>query len=163
VTPDIAFRISEPAPGVLLIEELPYLMAGWCAIAAGVTGAAIAVITQWRESGRLKMLMLLGGAAACGLLGLVVIGLSYEYSFDRAQSAIDIHSSWFGNAVSQQHLVYKAPPRAEVVTTRNTTHQLVLRFQDGSVRKLGLSTSRAGHDEVAAGINRFLSGGSFVQ
>ncbi len=163
MTPDIAFRVSQPAPGVLLIEELPYLLAGWCAIAAAVIGAAIAVITQWRAAGRTTMIMLLGGAAVCGLLGFVLIGLSYQYRFERAQSAIHIHSSWFGNPVNQQHLGYKAPPRAEVVTTKKTTQQLVLRFEDGSTRKLGLSTDRAGHDEVAAAINRFLSGGSFVQ
>ena len=77
--------------------------------------------------------------------------------------AVEISMTWFGIKISKEQLTYTSPPVADIVTTKRTTHQLVLRFNDGRVKTLGLSTDQEGHQETADMINRFLQTGSVIQ
>jgi len=164
VSPYAAYRIAASAPDLLVLQELPYAIAGWCALASGVFMAAVSVMMHWRAgSPRTTLIVLLIGAVVCILLGAWLVGLQYEFSFFRSRSAVEIRVSWFGRTVSNEHLAYTAPPAADVVTTKRTTHQLVLRFADGRVKTLGLSTDRPGHEDTARMINHFLQTGSVLQ
>ncbi len=163
MTPDIAFNITEPAPGVLSVEELPYLLAGWCAILSGLAGMIIAIILRWRAAYRTPLAVAICCTGICILLGVWLIGLHYETRLDRAQSAATIRRTWFGHLASERRIAWRNAPVADIVVTKNTTRQLVLRFEDGSLCRLGLSTDRDGYDQAAARINTFLRGESLLK
>lgn len=155
-----AFQIVAANPDLLIVRDLPYTMAGWAAVICGVFLAVFAYIRSWFGLPRLTVGILMAGGFVCMLLGGWLIGLQYEFSFLRRQSSIDIHMTWFGRTVSDEKLTYTTPPVADIVVTKRTTRQIVLRFSDGRIKRLGLSTDRAGYDEVVGAINSFLRGDS---
>jgi hypothetical protein len=158
-----AYQIVTVAPHLFVFRELPYTFPGWAAIVSGAFLAIFGLIRWWLGLPRLTLAVFITGAAICAVLGVWLIGLEYTFSFERSQSVIDIHMSWFGRTVTDERLHYSTPPYADIVVTKRTTNQLVLRFADGKVKTLGLSTDREGHAEIANLINTFLRGGSILQ
>jgi hypothetical protein len=164
VNPSEAYRIAASTPDLLVLQELPYAVVGWLALASGLFMAGVAAFTHWRfGSPRTTFFVLSMAGGVCALLGVWLMGLQYEFSFWRGRSAIEIRMSWFGRTVSDERLNYTVPPIADIVVTKRTTRQLVLRFQDGRTKTLGLSTDREGHEEAVQLINRFLQTGSVLQ
>jgi hypothetical protein len=158
-----AFEIVTIRPDLFAFRELPYTAAGWAAIAGGAFFVIFAMARWWFGLPRLTFAIMIAVGTVCVTLGVWLIGLEYRFSFFRGESAIDINMNWFGRPVSVERLKYSVPPVAEIVTTKRTTNQLVLRFADGRVKRLGLSTDRSGHAEMAGLINTFLQGGSILQ
>jgi hypothetical protein len=158
-----AFEIIPVNQDLLVVRDLPYVLAGWAAIAGGAFMAIFAYIRHSFGLPRLTVAILVSGGFVCMLLGAWLIGLQYQFSFLRRQSAIVIQMTWFGRTVSNEKLTYTTPPVADIVVTKKTTSQLILRFNDGKIKRLGLSTDRAGYDEVVTSINQFLGGASVLQ
>jgi hypothetical protein len=164
MNPYEAYQVVVSRPDLLMLREPPYAMAGWAAVFSGIFMAVFVVFMHWKfGSSRTSFVALLIGSGVCLLLGVWLVGLEYNFSFFRDKSAIEVSTTWFGLTISSERLTYTSPPVADIVTTKRTTHQLVLRFNDGRVKTLGLSTDQEGHQETADMINRFLQTGSVVQ
>jgi len=158
-----AFEIVAANPDLLIVRDLPYTIPGWAAMISGAFLAIFACIRWWFGLPRLTVGVLIVAGFLCILLGGWLIGLQSEFSFLRRESAIEIHKNWFGRTVSDERLTYATPPVADIVVTKRTTRQIVLRFSDGRVKTLGLSTDRAGYEQAATAINHFLRGASILQ
>jgi len=160
----LAFRIVTSTPDLLVFQDPPYVMPAIVAIFSGFFMAVTVLFLNWRSGfTRTRLVALLLGSLICLLFGIWLAGLQYEFVFSRPESRIDIRMSWFGHQVSFEKLSYTTPPVASIVTTKNTTNQLVLTFNDGRVKKLGLSTDRQGYDEVVQMVNTFFHNPSTIK
>jgi len=164
MNPFSEFQIVTSTPYLLVLRELPYSTAGWAGIIFGLLMALSGAWKYWRSApSRGALIALALGSSVMFFVGLWLVGLGYTFSFFRSQSAVEIRMSWFGRTVSNQRFTYTIPPVAEIVTSPRKTHELVLRFEDGHLESMGLSTDRPGHDEATKMINQFLQTGSVVQ
>ena len=99
-----AFEIVAVNPDLLLVRDLPYTLPGWAAMISGAFLAIFACIRWWFGLPRLTVGVLTAAGFLCMLLGGWLIGLQYEFSFSRRETAIKIHMSWFGRTVSDERL-----------------------------------------------------------
>jgi len=163
MNPFLGFRIGSPAPDVLVLQEVPYTLVGWILLGSAIFMGATAWYRHRRfETPKGTLVALLGASTVCVLVSLLVLGVRYQYTFQRRESVIVIQQSWFGWSFGSERLTYTDLPTADVVTDKNR-RQLILRFADGHIERLGLSTDRIGHERAAHMINDFLQTGSVPQ